>query len=279
MTVGAGSIWVATEHGIVRVNPNTDRVTALLPLPPSTRPSRPGLMAVSGRLIWLTMIPIDDTPTTSGSIRLWSFDTGTGKLVGAPIVLPSAVEGGILAAAGSLWVTNGDHAGFGRLYQVDPSARRIENVIPIPDAPASIASTDGLLWVAESDSGVIVRVDPSTGAVAGLPIRTGGALLTLAAAHSTLWVADSYRGRLLRIDARTGARTLSRRSDGIWSVTTGGDAIWALQGHGREVAMLSSTTGAPLSSVARIGHGAESIVAGYGAGWLTTEAGLIKITD
>ncbi|MGH2928634.1 MAG: hypothetical protein ACRDL8_10570, partial [Solirubrobacteraceae bacterium] len=75
------------------------------------------------------------------------------------------------------------------------------------------------------------------------------------------------------------AQTLSRRSNGIWSLTTVNHAIWALQSNGREIAILSSTTGARLSPLIRLGHGAESTVAGYGAGWLTTEAGLTKITD
>jgi streptogramin lyase len=277
ITAGVGSIWVTTSHEIVRIDPRTDTMIARIPLPGATRPVFPGGMAVDGHLLWVTVTPISTSPTSSLPSALWSIDTRTDQVVGAPIPLQLAGGTGIAAAAGSLWITNNSHGQFGRLYQVSASRRKLVRALRIPNAPASVVASEGKLWVGESDNGKIVRVDPITGTIAGNPIKTGGALLTLAADRSRLWVADSYKGRLLAINTASGKQTSEHPLAGIWNVIAAGGSVWAVLGRTGELIKIDPMTNAPSGVPRPILGGAEGGLNSGGYLWLFNPHGVARV--
>lgn len=225
MTIGTGSVWIATSHDLLRIAPRSESVTARIPLPHTSHASLPSGMTVSGQTLWLVMTPIETTPNAKLRSELWSINTTTNTVDRSPITLPFATAPAVAAGDGSLWLANDDHARFGRVYQLRISTRTIVRALPIPDAPTSIVTDHGRLWIGEADSGAIVSVDPRTGKQVGRPIPTGGALLSLAADGPTLWVADSYKQRLLAVSipSRTIART--RPLANISAVTVGNGAV------------------------------------------------------
>ena len=76
------------------------------------------------------------------------------------------------------------------------------------DDPRSMAlGPDGMLYVADWAADAIVRVDPSTGQVAGSPIRLDAVrhpAQVLFPGDGALWVASQVAGRVVRVDPASG---------------------------------------------------------------------------
>jgi streptogramin lyase len=147
-----------------------------------------------------------------------------------------------VAAAGSLWVRNGE--GGGELLRVDPVTERVlarfapvdqvvavgrgfvwalsfepgsggrlvridtetSEVVPLaapPDASADFAVAGGAVWASGPQDGTIVRLDPVTGQETGR-IHVVPAPAPLAAGAGSLWVANERDGAVVRYDLSTG---------------------------------------------------------------------------
>jgi streptogramin lyase len=194
VAAGAGSVWATGPREVVRIEPDRGTIVARVALP-----ALAGSLVVAGRLVWVVTNPPHASRSTGfAPALLYSIDTTTNRVVGKPIRLAPMAQGRIVAAAGSLWVTNDQHGRFGRLYRVDPLTRRLVQRIPVANDPSSVVLAAGSLWVGASDTGKVIRVDPTSGKVEGPAIAVGGALLTLAADGGRVWAADSYSDRLVR---------------------------------------------------------------------------------
>jgi streptogramin lyase len=273
LTFGAGSIWATGPRVLLRIAPATESIVARIPLPPLA-----GSIAVAGRFVWVVTNPIHTSVTTTAPALLWSIDTVTNRFVGKPIPLsPMASAGKLVVAQGSLWVTNDQHGSFGRLYRIDPKTRRIVARIPIQNDPVSIVSADGSLWVGESDTGKVVRVDPKSGEVEGRPISVGGALLTLAAGDGTIWVANNYSGRLATIDARTARVIANRPLPGVYEIAASEGTVWATFGDAGTLTGFGRT-GRQTHRPLKIRGGAEGVVANAKRIWVINPLGVTPIS-
>jgi streptogramin lyase len=103
-----------------------------------------------------------------------------------------------------------------------PQASRLEGFLATGLAPA-----DGLLWVAEEDTGSLLRIDLRTGSIRAR-IDVGGLPGAAIAGGGAIWILD-WQGRLLKIDPRT-----DRVTDTLELRQTGGDisfaagSVWAV---------------------------------------------------
>jgi len=274
ITIGAGSVWATGPRVLLRIDPATESVVARIPLP-----ALAGSVAVASRLVWVVTNPIHTSATTTAPGLLWSIDTATNRFVGQPILLsPFASAGKLVVAQGSLWLTNDQHGGFGRLYRIDPKARTIVARIPIPNDPVSIVSADGSLWVGEGDTGKVVRVDPKSGAVEGRPISVGGALLTLAVADGTIWVANNYSGRLATIDAQTAKLIANRPLPGVYGIAASDGTVWATFGQTGTLAGFNRA-GRQTRGPLKIDGGAEGVVANAKWLWVINPLGVVRVSD
>jgi streptogramin lyase len=102
----------------------------------------------------------------------------------------------------------------------------------------TIVSAAGSVWVGESDSGQVVRINPRTATFVGRSITTDGALLQLATAKGAIWVADAYHSRLLAIDPADDRITRRRSLPGILTISAAGAKLWALFDRQREIVSL-----------------------------------------
>jgi hypothetical protein len=153
IVVADDGVWLTTVRSLVRLDPRTNRVRRRLQLKPIL-----GAVTISGRRLWLARNPIDTGKTAPAQSQPWSVDTVSGRLRGQPIRLP--LIAGLATTASAVWVTNGDHAEYGRLFQIDPRRRTIVATLKIPGAPTGVIEEQGLLWIACSDTGYLFRVDP-----------------------------------------------------------------------------------------------------------------------
>ena len=267
VTFGAGQIWVTTLRSLVRIDPARRTVVA------RTRfPNLIASAAVDGKFVWVMT-----SPRSRGSGLLYSVETATGRVVGAPVRLFPMAQGQIIVAGGSLWVTNDNHGRFGRLFRIDPKSRKLVAAVRIPNDPHSVVYAGGSLWVGESDAGKVVRVDPRTGAIEGPPIVVGRALVALAADHGKVWVANTFSGRLAAIDAST-ARVISDRPlAGLGGVAASRGRVWTFFVHNGDVRALNGASGRQTLASLKIHGGADGIAARGRSVWVINSLGITPI--
>lgn len=269
---GAGAVWATAPRLLVRIDPTRNVVVARIRLPEIASAA-----AVDGRYVWVLTNPIHTSPTSSAPGLLWSVDTATNRVVGKPVPLFPMAQGRIAVAQGSLWVTNDNHGRFGRLYRIDPKSRKIVSAVHIPNDPSSIVLGDGSLWVGESDSGKVVRVDPKSGAIEGRPITVGGALLTLAADRDKIWVANAYSGRLVAINAPTTRVIANRPLAGVSGIAASHGTVWTTFSRKGELAAFDAYSGRQTQAPLKIRGGVDGIEANSSSVWVINSLGITRI--
>jgi hypothetical protein len=146
-------------------------------------------------------------------------------------------------------------------------------------AGAGVPAVDGSgVWVPLTESGDLVRVDPSTRTVTtrthvGPASPGGGGFLDAATATAgAIWAASDVGGTITRVDAASGTRTATipagTRPGGL---AVGGGAVWSFGFQGSDVTRVDVSTG-----TARTLHveGASAAGIAYGDGelWLLSLA-------
>jgi streptogramin lyase len=270
IVAGDGGVWLTTLHSLVRIDPRTNRIAQRLQLKPIL-----GAMTTVGRQLWLARNPIDTGKTPAAPSQLWSLDTLSGQVRGAPIRFQLIAN--LAAADGAVWVTNGDHAQYGRLFKVDPRRRRILATVKIPGAPSGAVESQGLLWIAASDSGYLFRVDPHTAKLIGKPVRAGKALLTVAAGGHRIWIGDSYAGAVNSLDTHTRTIVTHTKLRYVSDVAVGDGAVWATVDKPSELVPLDPKTGREVGRALPVPGTASGLAIGFGSIWVMTARGVVRV--
>jgi serine/threonine-protein kinase len=153
---GPGSAWLVldAEQGVTRVDPATGRVTGRVSLP--FVPSR---VASAGTSAWVTedggphvarIGPLPGRRGKLGVIEQFSVPTR-----GLRISTPA----GIAVGAGSLWLARGPN-----VARVDPRTGRVKQLFATPVTSNLVVFEAGSVWAASSESGMVYKIDPVSGA-------------------------------------------------------------------------------------------------------------------
>lgn len=227
VTYGAGALWVATQSGkLDRVDPHTGKVTAHIKVGAvSYEP------VVAYGFVWVT--------NRNGN-SVSKVDPRTNKVV-ATIRLPFVNAGGIVAAAGSLWVGD-DSDGATAIVRLDPKSGTTAKVDTGGNRPAFVAAASGYVYVANEGSGTVSRIDARTGRLVG-SVAAGVRPVNLSALpgpRPEVWVPDDQGNLLVRIDAakgtvlerlRTGTGPAVVAPDGstVWVSNFGDGTVWQVR--------------------------------------------------
>ncbi len=226
LTFGYGSLWVATQSGkLDRVDPTTGKVLARITVGEA---SYEPLVAFGA--VWVT--------NRNGN-SVSQVDPATNKVV-RTIKTPFVNAGGVVDAAGSLWVGN-DASGDTEILRIDPRTGR-QTRVKAGNRPAFVAAAGGSIWVANQNDHTVTRLDATTGAIQGT-VPAGSNPVNLAAlpgARPEVWVPDDVGNVLTRIDATTGSvvETLPVgkgpavvASDGtdVWVTNLGDGTVWHIR--------------------------------------------------
>jgi len=225
--VGNGPVGVTTGTGMVWVSNSLDgTVTRVDPDDPTHRRKT---FPVSG----------DPTAIAYGDGAVWvvSGDQGTvleitpstGKVAHA-FVDPAGPEA-LAVGDGGVWVANAD----GSVWRVDdnpnhPDYGNPNILVPVGGQPTSLAVTPGAVWVGSRVTGMLTRIDPTTGEPVSR-LRIGSDPAGIAVTGGRVWVAASatarsHRGGTLRILA---TRNLAGdQFDSIDPATAYHSASWQL---------------------------------------------------
>jgi streptogramin lyase len=205
MAAGFGSLWVSTHRGplLYRIDPATNKVVARI----VTGTESCGTPAIGFGRVWVS--GCDPGP-------LVSVDASTNKVVARSKIETSLVMG---VAAGKLWA--GD--------PIDPTT--LDRTAHLPVQGADVVSGAGSLWVVDTGSGLVKRVDPWTdtvtesyraGEIGGLEnfgVFADGALWVYSGGDR-LWRIDPHRNRV----AVHHLRGIGRHADATFTVGDGG--VW-----------------------------------------------------
>jgi DNA-binding beta-propeller fold protein YncE len=194
IAVADGLLWVASDPGLVRVQPRTGQVTGKpIPVGAGGGGITPGAGAV-----WVTSNP-DGLPSTSTVYRV-DPESGAVKHFANPSVTDVQAVG-----AGTLWSS--------QVQRVDPTGRVIATFFAL--GTSNVVFWHGSCWVLTlRRSLTLLRIDPATNQVTGKPVPVGKPVpaaaalgsntppAVIAAGRTGLWVVDPNRPLLYHLAMR-----------------------------------------------------------------------------
>jgi len=230
--VAAGrSAWVlaGSTQQLVRVNLAMHRLERKVKLPwPAA-----GRIALGGGFVWVDQ---------DGGPGIVGVDVRAGRIA-RRFQVAGGNGIGIAYGAGSLWLAQGND-----VARIDPETGRIlRRIVVRPGQPGStdwLAFSDGFLWSAKQDDGVIRKFDPvSNQVVSQIPLH--GWVSDLAVASGDVWVSIAQDGVLYRLNeddlSVVGTRAAGADPERI---STGAGRVWVANAGADTFSDVSQVAGA-----------------------------------
>jgi ABC-type transport system substrate-binding protein/class 3 adenylate cyclase len=168
VAVGGGSVWLARPNvpEVIRLDPQTGKVQYRVPV-------EAWGLTYGGDALWYWV-----------EGRIGRIDPITNKSSFEPLQLSSSGGlGNIYFGGGDAWTSD---PSSGRVWRVDRSGRQTQ--FALPPGVGEMASTDGMMWVTNANTGKLTGIDLVTGKQ-DRAIDTGHAVLAVAAGGSQIMIA------------------------------------------------------------------------------------------
>jgi len=255
---GAGSLWVATDIGVSRIDPENGRLLAAATV------GAVGSVAADGNAVWIasyaddavaridpgTNRPLWSTEVTAptalaaGDGEVWAvspttglataLDARTGKVL-AEVAFAAKPRhfwalAGAAVGAGAVWVTD---APAHQVIRIDPTSDRVAARVDTGTVKANgLAVRDGAVWAIGGHT--LVRIDPSTNEVAA-SIQLSMLATAISTSSDGPWIAGltSKGGLIVHVDPATDARANVLTTPGqLLGIAASKGSIWV---SGRQV--------------------------------------------
>ena len=219
LATGFGSLWVPScgSHSLIRVDPQTGKIQAEIPVGPA---DSEGGITVGAESVWMA----SDEKGILGRI-----DPQSNK-VAAEITIPSGSFAPAFAD-GAVWITSTEH---NLLTRVDPQSNRAIASIAIGPQPRFLTTGAGSVWTLNQGDGTISRVDTKSNKLiatvqAGIP-GTGG---EIAFGEGSVW-ATVFEIPISRIDPATNTVVQQWSGAGGDGIRVGHGSVWLTDiAHGK----------------------------------------------
>jgi YVTN family beta-propeller protein len=234
-----------------------------------------------------TPVPIPSVSPSVGASASASADATplpSALLIGPTATIPVTGAVALATDGSSVWL----FTSAGKLMRIDPVTNTVATTAtldPATDAYQTVAGDRNGVWVADWDSGSVLRFDPRTlKSVASIHVGSApkGVLVTTAA----VWVADTHAGSVLRLDPKTnqivatipggraglaGPNWLARGSGSIWTGVPNIGAVVRINERTNAVEA-TITVPAPASPCGGLAAGSTAI-------WITSCDGGPQVTQ
>jgi streptogramin lyase len=213
--VGFGATWVASQGVLVRVDPQTNRVVATIPMPLT---SESASIAFGEGAVWVT------SGQTNGMV--YRIDPVANRVTAA-IGVPGGAFG-IVVAAGTVWVTQYlPEQDPGIVARIDARSHQLRSPVEVPNLPGAIRYGLDAIWVTSRFT--VSRIDPHSGAVTQPLHRVGD---VRAVGGGSLW--GSYANSaedagVQRVDPGTGRAVATIRIPHGVLMAFGLGTLWVAQ--------------------------------------------------
>jgi virginiamycin B lyase len=155
-------------------------------------------------------------------------DAATSKVVATiPLdIIDLAEESSLAAGEGAVWAMTSDSM----LVKIDPEKNAVAETYPLPQGSTAVRADFGALWVTNSLTGTVERVNPADGTVeADIPVGKGPRFL--AVGEGGVWVMNSGDGTVSHVNPETnavvGTITVESRPISGGDIAVGGGFVWA----------------------------------------------------
>lgn len=180
---------------------------------------------------------------------------------------------GIVIAGDVIWTE--DHAWIGRAYAIDPESGATLASFEI-NRPCDLAATDGRLWVADLERGMLVWIDTTTLSVGGEIAGLAGPC-ALQVVEGALWfVVDNG---LARLDLSTEEVTVTDLGGGAFPGS--GSPLWAAMFKGGDLVRIDTATGAAELTIPHPAGStdAPAVAAGFDSLWVGSSTNTLYRLD
>ena len=268
--------------------PGTSVPNVLVTDSPTTPPGTPLEASTSDQdRIAATLEIASPSNMTSGDGLLWvisgssilRIDPQTNQVAEGPIQPGIQLED-IAFGNGALWVTTvasgdlGAPSDLDAISRIDPQSGEVVAALKVSRGPMSVAFTPDAVWVVNfgQTGDTVIRIDPQTNQLAGDPIQTGNAPLSLAVGEGSVWVANHDAHTITRIDLATNqvVANITVPSE-PHRVAFGEGAVWVANWHINSVTRVDPQTNEVVGEPIPIGHPAGNMAAGLGSVWVTSD--------
>ena len=142
-----------------------------------------------------------------------------------------------------IWAPNSETAG-GRVAQIDTSTNALSNLTSIGGLPSGVGFDGTILWVTQSGSNAVTRVNATTGAVVGSAITVGSSPSSAAFDGTYVWIANSGSNNITRINAATGVVNGAAIAVGAspTDIIFDGTFMWVANYNGNTVTRINAAT-------------------------------------
>jgi YVTN family beta-propeller protein len=277
VAAGAGAVWVLDVKSVTlsRIDPRSRELRT------NGVSGSPGTMTAAAREVWIANGCSDGTDP--GVAHFFTAREGGTELPldvvplhasvlsdEAPTLQPlaSSLNCGLAATGESAWVSVNDPAGVVRVdYDHARTASHLAWAVRLPRAPAALAVAQGSLWAADSDAGVVRRMDPAGGRVLG-EISVGREPIALAAGAGAVWVVNRQDESLSRIDPRTGSVTETIPVGELpVAVAVGAGSVWVANGGDGTLSRVDPRTNS-VGETIELGHPLRGVAVAAGSVWV-----------
>ena len=224
-------------------------------------------IATSANAVWV----VGSNPNAS-SVSINRIDPQFDAVASAAAIrVGNVVPGGpgeVAAHGGAVWVAPSS----GVLARLNPTTGRVVQRIDPNTGPAAIDIGDGALWVTDTFSDNVTRVDPTGFAT---PIAVGGGPSGIAVGEGGVWVADSLDDTVTRIDPKTRAVTMTipvGRSPA--GVAAGAGSVWVANSGDGTVTRIDPRTDKVQATIT-VGRSPQAITIANGRAWVTVDAAAV----
>lgn len=193
-------------------------------------------------------------------------DVQSGRVDANPAV--GGTPTGIATGAGAVWVS----AGFGLAREdggvVRFNARTLQRETPVQigNGAGALAFGEGALWVADRLRNLVVKIDPTTNAVAA-EVPLGNAPDAVVVGAGSVWVSSSLAGVLWKIDpVGLGVVPISLATSPT-ALAVGDDTVWVSSEQTDMLTGISSATNSTTKTIP-VGDGPRGLVASDGFVWV-----------
>jgi YVTN family beta-propeller protein len=261
---GSGSLWVANvdDQTVSRIDPGS-----LRPLRTLAVGDPPTGIATSAGAVWV----VGSNPNAT-SVSVSRIDPQFDAVASAAAIrVGNVVPGGpgeVAANGGAVWVAPSS----GVLARLNPTTGRVVQRIDPNAGPTAIDIGDGAVWVTDTFSDNVTRVDPTGLAT---PIAVGGGPSGIAVGEGGVWVADSLDDTVTRIDPNTRAVTMTipvGRSPA--GVAAGAGSVWVANSGDGTVTRIDPRTDKVQATIT-VGGSPQAITIANGRAWVTIDAAAV----
>jgi len=220
LAVAAERLWVLAAGGVVRIDPESNRVVGQ----PLRVPADAEAIAVGQGALWVAGAAPGDL-ATPGDDAVTRIDLATGHTEAAITVGRAPLD--LVARPGAVWVTNA--GGGDRVARIDPQTNRLAGrPVRTGASPQSLAVGGGSLWVANHDARTVTRIELASGkVVADIPMPSEPHRVAYGAGAA--WVGNWHDNSVSRIDPASNRVVGSPISIGFHhagNLVVGAGSVW-----------------------------------------------------